>query len=39
VERPVYGDAVRDQLQRARERLGKGDVAKLLSGGDTWTVS
>jgi 2-oxoglutarate ferredoxin oxidoreductase subunit beta len=39
VERPVYGDAVRDQLQRARERLGKGDVAKLLSGGDTWKVS
>ena len=39
VERPVYGDAVRDQLQRARERLGAGDLAKLLSGGDTWTVS
>ncbi len=39
VERPVYGQAVRDQLQRARERLGEGDMAKLLSSGDTWTVS
>jgi 2-oxoglutarate ferredoxin oxidoreductase subunit beta len=39
VDRPVYGDAVRDQLRRARERLGQGDVTKLLSGGDTWTVS
>ena len=38
VERPVYGEAVRDQLQRARERLGAGDIAKLLAGGDTWTV-
>jgi 2-oxoglutarate/2-oxoacid ferredoxin oxidoreductase subunit beta len=39
VERPVYGQAVRDQLQRARERLGEGDIAKLLAGGDTWKVS
>jgi 2-oxoglutarate ferredoxin oxidoreductase subunit beta len=38
VQRPVFGTAVRDQLQSARERLGEGDLAKLLSGGDTWTV-
>jgi 2-oxoglutarate ferredoxin oxidoreductase subunit beta len=38
VERPVYGQAVRDQLQRAKERLGEGDIAKLLGSGDTWTV-
>jgi 2-oxoglutarate ferredoxin oxidoreductase subunit beta len=38
VERPVYGEAMEDQLQRATERLGKGDLAKLLRSGDTWTV-
>jgi 2-oxoglutarate/2-oxoacid ferredoxin oxidoreductase subunit beta len=37
-DRPVYGEAVRDQLRRAEERLGKGDLGKLLHGGDTWTV-
>jgi 2-oxoglutarate ferredoxin oxidoreductase subunit beta len=38
VDRFVYGDAVRDQLRRAEERLGKGDLTSLLGGGDTWTV-
>jgi len=38
VERSVYGDAVRDQLRRAEERLGRGDLSALLGGGDTWSV-
>ncbi len=38
VERPVYGDAMQEQLQRAEERLGRGDLAKLLRSGDTWVV-
>ncbi len=38
-ERPVYGEAIAAQLQSATERLGKGDLEKLLSSGDTWTVS
>jgi 2-oxoglutarate ferredoxin oxidoreductase subunit beta len=37
-ERPVYGAAIRDQLERARERLGPGDLTALLHSGDTWTV-
>jgi len=37
-ERPTYGDAVRAQLDRAVERLGRGDLEKLLHAGDTWTV-
>jgi 2-oxoglutarate ferredoxin oxidoreductase subunit beta len=37
-DRPVYGEAVREQLARARERLGPGDLGALLAGGDTWTV-
>jgi 2-oxoglutarate/2-oxoacid ferredoxin oxidoreductase subunit beta len=38
-ERPVYGDAIAAQMQRATERLGAGDLHSLLHGGDTWTVS
>jgi 2-oxoglutarate ferredoxin oxidoreductase subunit beta len=38
VERPVYGEAIWEQLGRARERLGPGDLGALLGGGDTWTV-
>ncbi|MBI3647451.1 MAG: 2-oxoacid:ferredoxin oxidoreductase subunit beta [Actinobacteria bacterium] len=36
--RPVYGDAMEDQMRRATERLGKGDLSGLLHSGDTWTV-
>jgi 2-oxoglutarate ferredoxin oxidoreductase subunit beta len=38
VERPVYGEAMEDQLALAREKLGPGDLATLLHSGDTWTV-
>jgi len=37
-ERPVYGEAMHAQLEQATERLGKGDLKKLLHSGDTWTV-
>jgi 2-oxoglutarate ferredoxin oxidoreductase subunit beta len=37
-ERSVYGDAMAAQMQRAQERLGKGDLDKLLHSGDTWAV-
>ena len=38
-ERPVYGQAMNEQLVRATERLGRGDLGKLLHSGDIWTVS
>ena len=38
VERPVYGEAIDQQLASARERFGPGDLATLLHSGDTWTV-
>jgi 2-oxoglutarate ferredoxin oxidoreductase subunit beta len=38
VERDTYGEAIHAQLDRATERLGPGDLAGLLHGGDTWTV-
>jgi 2-oxoglutarate/2-oxoacid ferredoxin oxidoreductase subunit beta len=38
-DRSVYGQAMNDQLARATERLGKGDLSKLLLSGDTWSVS
>ncbi|MDN3025966.1 2-oxoacid:ferredoxin oxidoreductase subunit beta, partial [Streptomyces sp. S.PB5] len=38
VERPVYDTLMADQLDTAIEQNGKGDLATLLAGGDTWTV-
>jgi len=38
VERPTYGRAVHEQIQRAVEKSGPGDLETLLRGGDTWTV-
>ncbi|MFD5471742.1 2-oxoacid:ferredoxin oxidoreductase subunit beta [Streptomyces sp. NPDC127105] len=38
VERAVYDTEMADQLDTAIERYGKGDLAALLAGGDTWTV-
>jgi 2-oxoglutarate ferredoxin oxidoreductase subunit beta len=38
VERPVYDELMRTQLEQARETQGEGDLAALLRGSDTWTV-
>ncbi|MDQ0941461.1 2-oxoacid:ferredoxin oxidoreductase subunit beta [Streptomyces sp. V1I1] len=38
VERPVYDTMMADQLDTAIEQNGKGDLAALLAGNDTWTV-
>ncbi|MFC5215598.1 2-oxoacid:ferredoxin oxidoreductase subunit beta [Streptomyces coerulescens] len=38
VDRPVYDTQMADQLDSAIEQNGKGDLAQLLAGGDTWTV-
>jgi 2-oxoglutarate ferredoxin oxidoreductase subunit beta len=38
VDRPVYDTQMADQLDTAIEQNGKGDLAALLAGGDTWTV-
>jgi 2-oxoglutarate ferredoxin oxidoreductase subunit beta len=38
VERPVYDTMMADQLDTAIEQNGKGDLAALLAGSDTWTV-
>ncbi|MEU7109868.1 2-oxoacid:ferredoxin oxidoreductase subunit beta, partial [Streptomyces sp. NPDC046215] len=37
-DRPVYDTQMTDQLETATEQHGKGDLAALLAGGDTWTV-
>ncbi|MER6185281.1 2-oxoacid:ferredoxin oxidoreductase subunit beta [Streptomyces sp. NPDC001652] len=39
VDRPVYDTLMADQLDAAVEQYGKGDVAALLAGSDTWTVA
>ncbi|MGW7565350.1 2-oxoacid:ferredoxin oxidoreductase subunit beta [Streptomyces tendae] len=38
VERPVYDTLMSGQLDTAVEQHGKGDLAALLAGNDTWTV-
>ncbi|MFD6025519.1 2-oxoacid:ferredoxin oxidoreductase subunit beta [Streptomyces griseoluteus] len=38
VDRPVYDSLMSEQLDTATEQQGKGDLATLLAGGDTWTV-
>ncbi|WEH41370.1 2-oxoacid:ferredoxin oxidoreductase subunit beta [Streptomyces sp. AM 2-1-1] len=38
VERPVYDTLMAEQLDAAVEQRGKGDLAALLAGKDTWTV-
>jgi 2-oxoglutarate ferredoxin oxidoreductase subunit beta len=38
VDRPVYDTAMNAQLEQAVETRGKGDLAALLAGSDTWTV-
>ena len=39
VDRPVYGEAIDDQLAAARASLGDGDLETLLHAGDTWAVA
>jgi 2-oxoglutarate ferredoxin oxidoreductase subunit beta len=38
VQRPVYDELMGEQLERAREQRGPGDLAQLLRAGDTWTI-
>jgi 2-oxoglutarate ferredoxin oxidoreductase subunit beta len=38
IERPVYGQAIDDQIASARDKLGDGDLATLLNSGDAWDV-
>jgi len=37
-QRPTYDGTLRTQQQAARDKLGRGDLAKLLRGGNTWTI-
>ncbi len=38
VERPLYSDGIEHQLAHAIDKQGGGDLTKLLTGGDVWTV-
>jgi len=38
VEGPVYEDLILDQEQRAISERGPGDIARLLTAGDTWKI-
>ncbi|MCA9066302.1 MAG: 2-oxoacid:ferredoxin oxidoreductase subunit beta [Planctomycetaceae bacterium] len=38
VQRPIYNEAVENQMADALSRLGEGNLEDLLAEGDTWTV-
>lgn len=38
VNRPTYDSGVREQLSKATEKLGRGDVVRLISAADTWKI-
>jgi 2-oxoglutarate ferredoxin oxidoreductase subunit beta len=38
IERSAYGDGLEEQLRIAADQQGPGDLTRLLSSGDTWTV-
>lgn len=37
-EEPTYDDLLVQQIEQAKEKLGKGDLMKLIRGADTWEV-
>jgi 2-oxoglutarate ferredoxin oxidoreductase subunit beta len=38
VERPVFEDQMQQQIVEAKEKLGEGDLEKLLFAGNTWEI-
>jgi 2-oxoglutarate ferredoxin oxidoreductase subunit beta len=38
VQRPCYDIQMQEQIDTVTKQQGKGDLARLLDGGDTWTV-
>jgi 2-oxoglutarate/2-oxoacid ferredoxin oxidoreductase subunit beta len=38
VDRPVYDELMAEQLDQATAKQGRGDLARLLHGGDTWQL-
>jgi 2-oxoglutarate ferredoxin oxidoreductase subunit beta len=38
IEAPIYEDTILEQEQRAISERGPGDIAKLLTSGDTWKI-
>jgi len=38
VDRPTYDEMFQAQLNEARQKLGNGDLHRLLNAGDTWKV-
>src|SRR5688572_11980854 len=39
VNRQVYEEAMQGQIASATEKLGPGDISKLLRSGDTWEIT
>jgi 2-oxoglutarate ferredoxin oxidoreductase subunit beta len=38
VEKASYEDLLAQQIEAAREKMGPGDLSKLINSGDTWVI-
>jgi 2-oxoglutarate ferredoxin oxidoreductase subunit beta len=39
VQRPTYEELMEDQIERAKQKAGPGDLMKLINSGDTWVIN
>lgn len=39
IEQPTYDELLHNQLKKAKETMGEGDLKKILFSGETWTVT
>ena len=39
LEKPIYGDLLRGQIEQAKASQGEGELMKQIYSGDTWTVN
>ncbi len=39
IEQPTFDQLMNDQVQKAKQTLGEGDLRKMLFSGETWTVT
>ena len=39
VDRPTYDEMINGQVEQAKKDKGDGELAKMFTAGDTWTVT
>lgn len=39
IDRPIYENEVEKQIQFSKNKLGKGELEKILNSGETWEIA